>query len=128
MVRIVGVDLPGVKQIGIALRDIYGIGPMLSSEILCAAGVDSGKLTHKLSEEEIEHIRDSLRNYKTEGELKKEVDLNIKRLREIGSYRGLRHRQRLPVRGQRTKTNARTKRGARKTVAGRGRRRGVSKK
>lgn len=128
MVRIVGVDLPKGKQIGIALRYIYGIGPTLSLKILSSVGVDPGKPTHKLSEEEIERIRDSLRSHKVEGELRREVDLNIKRLREIGCYRGLRHRGRLPVRGQRTRTNARTKRGPRQTVAGRGRRRGVAKK
>lgn len=129
MARIAGIDLPKDKRIGIALQYIYGIGPTLSRHILSQAGVEPTKKVNELSENEVNRLREIVeREYKVEGELRKEVDLNIKRLMEIGSYRGLRHRHNLPVRGQRTRTNARTRRGPRKTVAGRGQRRGVGKK
>ncbi len=129
MARIAGVEIPGKKHVGIALRYIYGVGPNLSHKILTQVGVDSEVKTDDLTEEEINRLREVIdREYIVEGELRKEVDLNIKRLIEIGSYRGSRHRHSLPVRGQNTRTNARTRRGSRKTVAGRGKRRGVAKK
>jgi len=127
MARIAGVDLPKDKRIEIGLCYIYGIGLTSSRKILAETGVDPDTKVRDLSEGEASHIREVIdRNYRVEGELKREVNLNIKRLIEIGSYRGIRHRRGLPVHGQRTKTNARTKRGARKTVAGR--RRTVSRK
>ncbi len=129
MARIAGVDIPRNKQIWVALQYIYGIGSSLSQKILAQAGVSAEVKTDDLTEEEVNRLREIIdREYKVEGELRKEVNLNIKRLMEIGSYRGSRHRYNLPVRGQRTRTNARTRRGTRKTVAGRGKRRGVSKK
>ncbi len=129
MARIAGVDIPRNKQIWVALQYIYGIGSSVSQKILAQAGVSAEVKTDDLTEEEVNRLREIIdREYKVEGELRKEVNLNIKRLMEIGSYRGSRHRYNLPVRGQRTRTNARTRRGTRKTVAGRGKRRGVSKK
>lgn len=120
MVRIAGVDIPSDKRVEISLRYIYGIGPSNSREILQKAGVSPDKRVKDLTEEEISRIREIIeKNYKVEGDLRQEVSLNIKRLIEIGCYRGIRHRRNLPVRGQRTRTNARTKRGPRKTVAGR---------
>lgn len=127
MARIVGVDLPKSKRIEIGLCYIYGIGPSLSNRILNQTGIDPDTKVKDLSEEEASRIREVIdREYKVEGELRREVNLNIKRLIEIGSYRGIRHRRGLPVHGQRTRTNARAKRGARKTVAGR--RRSVTRK
>jgi small subunit ribosomal protein S13 len=129
MARIAGVDIPKNKQVVISLQYIYGIGFDLSQRILEKAGVNPSTKVSELAEDEVNRIREIIdREYHVEGELRKEVDLNIKRLIEIGSYRGSRHRHGLPVRGQRTRTNARTKRGPRKTVAGRGQRRGVAKK
>ncbi|HHH41545.1 MAG: 30S ribosomal protein S13 [Chloroflexi bacterium] len=129
MARIAGVDLPRNKRVEIGLTYIYGIGRSLSNEILRQAGVDPNTRVKDLSEEEITRLREIIeRNYRVEGDLRREVQMNIKRLMEIGCYRGLRHRRNLPVRGQRTRTNARTKRGPRKTVPGRGRRRGMKKK
>ncbi len=129
MPRIVGVDIPRNKQIWVALQYIYGIGPALSRRILAESGVNADTKADSLTEDEVNRLREVIdREHKVEGELRKEVDLNIKRLIEIGSYRGIRHRHGLPVRGQRTRTNARTRRGARKTVAGRGKRRGATKK
>ena len=129
MARIAGVDIPRNKQIWVALQYIYGIGSTLSQRILAQAGVSSEVKTTDLTEEEVNQLREVIdREYKVEGELRKEVNLNIKRLMEIGSYRGIRHRHNLPVRGQNTRTNARVRRGSRKTVAGRGKRRGVTKK
>jgi len=120
MARIAGVDLPKDKRVEIGLRYIYGIGPSLSRKILAHTGVNPDTKVKDLSEGEVSQIREVIdREYRVEGDLKREVQLNIKRLIEIGSYRGSRHRHGLPVRGQRTRTNARTKRGARKTVAGR---------
>ncbi len=128
MARIAGVDIPRNKQIWVALQYIYGIGPTLSQRIIAEAGVNSDVKTDDLSEGEVNRLREIIdRQYKVEGELRREVDLNIKRLIEIGSYRGSRHRHNLPVRGQRTRTNARVQRGARKTVAGRGKKRGATK-
>ncbi|HEX77286.1 MAG TPA: 30S ribosomal protein S13 [Dehalococcoidia bacterium] len=129
MPRIAGVDVPKDKRVEVALTYIYGIGPSLSREILAKAGVSPDIRARELSEEEVSHLRELIdREYRVEGELRKEVNLNIKRLTEIGCYRGLRHKRGLPVHGQRTRTNARTKRGARKTVAGRGQKRGLAKK
>jgi small subunit ribosomal protein S13 len=120
MARIAGVDLPRQKRVDIALRYIYGIGPTRSNEILEKAQVGPEVRVKDLSEAEVSRIRTVIdRDFKVEGDLRREVALNIKRLQEIGSYRGLRHRRNLPVRGQRTRTNARTKRGTKKTVAGR---------
>ena len=129
MARIAGVDLPRNKCIEIGLTYIYGIGRRTSVEILEKAGVDARKRDTDLTEAELAAIRDVVdREYVVEGDLRREVQMNIKRLIEIGSYRGLRHRRNLPARGQRTRTNARTKRGPKKTVPGRGRRRGSKKK
>ncbi|MCD6286624.1 MAG: 30S ribosomal protein S13 [Anaerolineae bacterium] len=129
MVRIAGVDLPRNKRIEVGLTYIYGIGRKTSVSVLDLAGVDSTKRDSELTESEVSSIREVIdRECLVEGDLRREVQMNIRRLIEIGSYRGLRHRRNLPVRGQRTKTNARTKRGAKRTVAGRGRRRGSKKK
>ncbi len=129
MARIAGVDIPRDKQIWVALQRIYGIGPTLSQRILAQAGVGSAVKSDNLTEDEVNRVREIVdHEYIVEGELRREVNQNIKRLIEIGSYRGLRHRHNLPVRGQRTRTNARTRRGSRQTVAGRGKRRGVAKK
>jgi len=129
MARIAGVDIPKNKQIWASLQYIYGIGTTLSQRILAQTGVNPSTKVSDLSEDEVNRLRELIdREYKVEGELRKEVNLNIKRLIEIGSYRGTRHRHGLPVRGQRTRTNARAKRGPRKTVAGRGQRRGMAKK
>ena len=129
MARIAGVDIPRNKQIWVALQYIYGIGSNMSQKILAQAGVNAQVKTDDLTEEEVNRLREIISHeYKVEGELRKAINLNIKRLTEIGSYRGSRHRHGLPVRGQRTRTNARIRRGTRKTVAGRGKRRGVAKK
>ena len=129
MARIAGIDLPKDKPVWVALQSIYGIGTTSSQRILAAAGIDPSTRVKELSEEQVGQIRDVIdKQYKVEGDLKREVQSNIRRLIEISCYRGTRHRMRLPVHGQRTRTNARTKRGPRKTVAGRGQRRGVGKK
>jgi small subunit ribosomal protein S13 len=129
MTRIAGVDIPSDKPVAISLRYIYGIGPTLSQRILNSTGINPATRVKDLTEEEVNRLREVIdKNYKVEGELRRSVQLDIKRLIEIGCYRGQRHRRNLPVRGQRTRTNARTKRGARKTVAGRGQKRGVAKK
>ncbi len=129
MPRIAGVDIPANKQAWVSLQYIYGIGSSLSREILSQASISPDTKVRDLTEEEINHLRETIdKQCKVEGELRKEVNFNIKRLIEVGSYRGLRHRHGLPTKGQRTRTNARTKRGARKTVAGRGQRRGTAKK
>lgn len=129
MARIAGVDIPKDKRVEISLRYIYGIGPILSRKILDETGVSPDTKVKDLTDDEINRIREAIdKGYRVEGDLRKEVNFNIKRYVDIGSYRGLRHRRGLPVRGQRTRTNARTKRGSRKTVAGRGRRRGMTKK
>ena len=117
MARIVGVDIPNDKVVVIALTYIYGIGLTTSKKILKATGIDEGKRVKDLTDAELAKIRAELAHYKTEGELKREILLNIKRLQEIGCYRGIRHRRGLPGRGQRTKTNARTRKGPRKTIA-----------
>ena len=128
MARIAGVDLPRNKRVIVGLTYIYGIGRTRSEAILEETGVDPTIRIRDLTEDQVGLIRDAIGQYTVEGDLRREVQLNIKRLIEIGSYRGLRHRQNLPVRGQRTKTNGRTRRGAKKTVPGRGRRRGATKK
>ncbi len=129
MARIAGVDLPRNKRVEISLTYIYGIGRSLSGEILRKASIDPDKRVKDLTESEITSLRETIdRGYQVEGDLRREVQMNIRRLMDIGCYRGLRHRRNLPVRGQRTRTNARTKRGPKKTVAGRGRRRGMKKK
>jgi small subunit ribosomal protein S13 len=129
MARIAGVDIPKNKQVWVSLQYIYGIGPTLSRKILAQAEVEPTIKVSDLAEDQVNRLREIIdKGYNVEGELRKEVDLNIKRLIEIGSYRGSRHRHGLPVRGQRTRTNARAKRGTRKTVAGRGQRRGMAKK
>lgn len=127
MARIEGVDLPRDKRVEVALTYIYGIGRPTSVEILDSTGVDANKRVRDLTDGEVQLLRDAVSNYNVEGELRREVQLNIKRLIEIGSYRGIRHRRNLPVNGQRTRTNARTRKGSKKTVAGRGRRRGSKK-
>lgn len=129
MARIAGVDIPRDKQIRISLRYIYGIGPTLADRILTQTRVSGETKVAELTEDELNRIREVIdKEYRVEGELRKEVNLNIKRLIDIGSYRGLRHRRGLPVRGQRTRTNARTRKGKPKTVAGRGQKRGATKK
>ena len=129
MPRIAGVDIQRNKQIWVSLQYIHGIGSSLSQRILTQTSIKPDTKADSLTEDEVNRLREVIdREYKVEGELRKEVNLNIKRLIEIGSYRGIRHRYSLPLRGQRTRTNARTKRGPRKTVAGRGQRRGTAKK
>ncbi|MFA6540490.1 MAG: 30S ribosomal protein S13 [Bacteroidota bacterium] len=119
MARIAGVDLPKNKRTVIGLTYIFGIGPTTAQEILAKAGIDENKKVGSLNDEEINKIRTIIQtDYKTEGALRSENQMNIKRLMDIGSYRGLRHRKGLPVRGQRTRTNSRTRKGKRKTVAG----------
>lgn len=125
MARIAGIDIPRNKRIEVALTYIYGIGDTSSKEILNKANIDADTRTRDLSESEVTRLRQVVdSDYIVEGDLRREVAMNIKRLVEIGCYRGLRHRRGLPVHGQRTKTNARTRKGPKKTVAGRGRRKG----
>lgn len=119
MARIAGVDLPRDKRIEVALTYIFGIGPFKAKQIIAKTRINADTRTRDLTEEEIGRLREEIdRNHQVEGDLRREVAMNIKRLIEIGSYRGIRHRRGLPLRGQRTKTNARTRRGAKKTVAG----------
>ena len=127
MVRIAGVDVPDRKRAQVALRSIYGIGPVKAAEILTKLDLDpvQAPRMNELSEEQVNQIREIIdRDYITEGDLRRDVNQNIRRLIEIGSYRGLRHRRGLPVHGQRTRTNARSRKGPKRTVAGRGRRSG----
>jgi small subunit ribosomal protein S13 len=120
MARIAGIDIPREKRVEVALTYIYGIGPTRSRQILARTRVSPDTRVKNLSEDEVARLREFVdRNFKVEGDLRREVDMNIKRLIEINCYRGMRHRRNLPVRGQRTRTNARTRRGPRKTVAGR---------
>jgi small subunit ribosomal protein S13 len=129
MPRVAGVDIPKDKPIWVALQYIYGIGKASSQQILADAGVEPTIRAKDLNDEQVGSIQTVItRSYKVEGDLRREVQFDIKRLIEISCTRGLRHRMNLPVHGQRTRTNARTKKGARKTVAGRGQRRGVAKK
>lgn len=129
MARIEGVDLPREKRVEVGLTYLYGIGPTRARQTLQATRISPDTRVRDLTEEEITRLRDYIgQNFTVEGELRREVQLSIKRLIDIGSYRGLRHRRNLPARGQRTRTNARTRKGPKKTVAGRGRRRGAKKK
>jgi small subunit ribosomal protein S13 len=128
MARIEGVDLPRNKRVEVGLTYLYGIGPTRAQEILTHTKVNPDIRIKDLSEADVAAIREFIsKNYKVEGDLRREVQMSIKRLIEIGSYRGMRHRRNLPVRGQRTRTNSRTRKGTKKTVAGRGRRRGAKK-
>jgi small subunit ribosomal protein S13 len=129
MARIAGVDLPRDKRVEIGLTYIYGVGRSRSNEILEQTGINPDTRVKDLAEAEVAQLREIIdREYRVEGDLRREVQMYIKRLQEIGCYRGLRHRRNLPVHGQRTRTNARTRKGPKKTVAGRGRRRGAKKK
>ncbi|HUH98420.1 MAG TPA: 30S ribosomal protein S13 [Anaerolineales bacterium] len=129
MARIEGVDLPRNKRVEVGLTYLFGVGPTRARAILAAARVNPDTRVKDLTEAEVTAMREFIsKSYKVEGDLRREQQMNIKRLIEIGSYRGLRHRRNLPVRGQRTRTNSRTRKGSKKTVAGRGRRRGATKK
>ena len=130
MVRLLGVDIPDNKRVDVALTRIFGIGPSIAKKVIFRVGILDDPLPKisELTDEQINLIRDIVdKEYRVEGDLRREVGMDIRRLIEIGSYRGLRHRRGLPVRGQRTKTNARTRKGPRKTVAGRGKRTGMKK-
>ncbi len=128
MARIEGVDLPRNKRTEVGLTYLFGVGPTRARQILVATKVNPDTRIKDLTETEVSAIREFIsKNYKVEGDLRREQQMNIKRLIEIGSYRGLRHRRNLPVHGQRTRTNSRTRKGTKKTVAGRGRRRGGKK-
>ena len=117
MARVAGVDLPKQKRLDVALRYVYGIGPVLSNAIIAELNLDPAKRVKDLTEGEVNQINNLItKEFKVEGDLRREIQANIKRLIDIGSYRGARHKRNLPVRGQRTKTNARTRRGKRKTV------------
>ena len=119
MARIAGVDIPKDKRVEVSLTYVYGIGRVTANKILAATGINPDVRVKDLSEEEVNRLRDEIsKNYNVEGDLRREVSLNIKRLIEVNSYRGKRHRAGLPVRGQRTKTNARTRKGPRKAIAG----------
>ncbi len=129
MARIEDIDLPRNKRVEIALTYIYGVGRVRSNEALAYADVNPDTRVKDLTEGAVAKLREYInQNFKVEGDLRREKQLHIKRLIEVGSYRGLRHRRNLPVRGQRSRTNARTRKGPKKTVAGRGRRRGATKK
>lgn len=129
MARIEGVDLPRSKRIEIGLQYIYGIGPTRAKQILAATKVSPDIRVKDMEETDVSLLRDYIgKNFTVEGDLRRDVQMNIKRMIEIGCYRGTRHRRSLPVHGQRTRTNSRTRKGPKKTVAGRGRRRGATKK
>ena len=122
MARVAGIDIPDGQRLDFSLQRIYGIGPVISKAVAVKSGIEGNPRVHDLTEEDLTKIREIIdRDYIVEGDLRREVNGNIRRLIDIGSYRGLRHRRGLPLRGQRTKTNARTKRGSKKTIAGRGR-------
>jgi small subunit ribosomal protein S13 len=116
MARIIGVEIPDQKKVGISLRYIYGIGPSLALAVCAKAGVDPNVRAKDLNDEQLSHLTTALQGYKIEGDLRREVQTNVKRLMSINCYRGTRHKKGLPVRGQRTSTNARTRKGPRKTV------------
>jgi small subunit ribosomal protein S13 len=118
MARLMGVDLPRNKPMKIALRALYGVGPKVCEEVLKESEVDFNKKSNEVSEDEIHRIRKTLESYTIEGDLRREVGLNIKRLKDLGAYRGIRHKRGLPVRGQRTHTNARTRKGKAVAIAG----------
>ena len=128
MARIAGVDLPRNKRVEIALTYIFGIGKPTSEAALSETGINPDTRVQDLTEAEVIALRDHIGTLKIEGDLRRDIQMNVKRLTEIGCYRGRRHKANLPVHGQRTKTNARTRKGTKKTVAGRGRRRGARKK
>jgi len=128
MARISGVDLPRDKRIEISLTYIYGVGRPTSRKILAAVGISPDARTRELTEDDMQKLREEIGKLTTEGDLRRQILGNIKRLQDIGCYRGMRHRRHLPAHGQRTRTNARTVKGIRKTVPGRGRRRGATKK
>lgn len=118
MARLLGVDLPRNKKMRIALRAIYGMGPKIVGEVLATVGIDPERSSNDITEEEVQQIRSALDNYTVEGDLRREIAMNIKRLKDLGCYRGIRHRKGLPVRGQRTHTNARTRKGPAVAIAG----------
>jgi small subunit ribosomal protein S13 len=118
MARLLGVDLPRNKKIRIALRAVYGIGPKVAMDVLTAVGIDPERSSNEITEDDVLSIRTALDEYTVEGDLRREVALNIKRLKDLGCYRGIRHRRSLPVRGQRTHTNARTRKGPAVAIAG----------
>ncbi len=118
MARILGIDLPRNKAMKVALTYIYGVGPHVSEKVLNKAGVDLTRNSSELTEEEVNEIRNALEGYTVEGDLRREVGLNIKRLKDLACYRGMRHKKGLPVRGQRTHTNARTRKGKAVAIAG----------
>lgn len=118
MARLLGVDLPRNKKMRIALRAIYGVGPKVAADVLSAVGIDPESSSNEITEEQVNQIRTALDEYTVEGDLRREIALNIKRLKDLGCYRGIRHRKGLPVRGQRTHTNARTRKGPAVAIAG----------
>lgn len=118
MARILGVDLPRNKAMKIAMRSLFGVGPYVAKQVLAASGISPEKNSNDLTEEDVNSIRQQLDDYQVEGDLRREIGLNIKRLRDLGCYRGVRHRRGLPVRGQRTHTNARTRKGKAVAIAG----------
>ncbi len=118
MARLLGVDLPRNKKMSIALRAIYGVGPKVAADVLTKVGISADKSSNEITEEEVQQIRAALDDYTVEGDLRREIALNIKRLKDLGCYRGIRHRKGLPVRGQRTHTNARTRKGPAVAIAG----------
>ncbi len=118
MARLLGVDLPRNKKMSIALRSIYGVGPKVATDVLAKVGINENKSSNDITEEEVQAIRSALDEYTVEGDLRREIALNIKRLKDLGCYRGIRHRRGLPVRGQRTHTNARTRKGPAVAIAG----------
>ena len=118
MARLLGVDLPRNKKMSIALRAVYGIGPKVATDVLAKVGISGDKSSNEITEEEVNQIRIALDEYTVEGDLRREIALNIKRLKDLGCYRGIRHRKGLPVRGQRTHTNARTRKGPAVAIAG----------
>ncbi len=118
MARLLGVDLPRNKAMKIALRSIYGVGPKVAADVLTKVGIDLETSSNDITEEQVQAIREALTEYAVEGDLRREVALNIKRLKDLGCYRGIRHRKGLPVRGQRTHTNARTRKGPAVAIAG----------
>lgn len=128
MARISGVDLPRDKRIEVSLTYIFGVGRPTSRKILAAVGISPDARTRELTEDDMQKLREEIGKLTTEGDLRRQILGNIKRLQDIGCYRGMRHRRHLPAHGQRTRTNSRTVKGPRKTVPGRGRRRGATKK
>ena len=118
MARLLGVDLPRNKKMSVALRAVYGVGPKVATDVLAKVGMSGDKSSNEVTEEEVNQIRIALDEYTVEGDLRREIALNIKRLKDLGCYRGIRHRKGLPVRGQRTHTNARTRKGPAVAIAG----------